>query len=112
MVLRGRCIRRLSAHPRVARLMQALKAYRSTSVGMAAVAWRPGAGHVVTTASHDGAVRMWDLRSPLPLATLAEHPDKLLAVAWRDANTLVCGGCDAQVYTYSVPDPGAATAEP
>jgi ribosome biogenesis protein YTM1 len=51
------------------------------------VAWRPGSLHHVATAAHDGAVRLFDLRSPVPLGTLAGlhgsgGEDKALCVAW------------------------------
>ena len=75
---------------------------------MTCVASRPGSETAVATGSHDGAVRLWDLRSSLPLAVLEAHGDKCLAVAWRDAGRLVSGGCDAKLHLFSTPPAGAA----
>ena len=86
--------------------VQALKAYRSPSTGLCCLAWRPGSEHTVATGAHDGAIRLWDLRSPLPLSELEAHEGKALAVAWRDRLRLVSGGSDAKLHLFSAPEPG------
>jgi ribosome biogenesis protein len=63
----------------------------SPAAWLPSVAWRPGSLHHVATASHDGAVRLFDLRTAVPLGKLAglhgggsggEGGGKALCVAW------------------------------
>ena len=70
---------------------------RSTLTGhkswVSAVAWAPDSSYHVASASHDGSVLMWDVRSSTPLYTLGAHDDKALAVAFVGATHVVSGAC-------------------
>merc|ERR1712071_102150 len=51
--------------------------------------WSPTQPHVLATNSHDGCVKMWDIRSSLPLHTLRAHKKgtKGLCLAFADSNS-------------------------
>ena len=70
---------------------------------VSAVAWHPSSIHHLASASHDGSVRVWDCRARgAPLAALAAHDGKALAVAWADDGLLTSGGEDGKVRAWSV----------
>jgi WD40 repeat protein len=57
--------------------------------------------------SYDGTVKMWDLRSSMPLHTLQAHTDKTLAVDFHAAGSgagvsLVSGGADNQLQLHRI----------
>lgn len=73
--------------------------------------WSPTRPHVLATTSHDGTVKMWDVRSSLPLFTMRPQPKdhKSLCLAFAgdgdDAKTdaaLFSGGTDARVHRYDL----------
>ncbi len=64
---------------------------------VSAVAWAPDSSYHVASASHDGAVLMWDIRSSTPLHALGAHDDKALAVAFVGATHVVSGTCPVLV---------------
>ena len=66
------------------------------------MAWHPSSQHHVATASYDGSVKLWDLRTPIALHTLAGHVEKALCVAWTGPAQLVSGGTDCKLQMYSV----------
>lgn len=95
-------------------VLQTIRAYKAHTAPVSAVAWRPQSGHHVVSASLDGTVKLWDSRSALPLATLADaEGSKLSAVAWGSrpaasgaALYVASGGEDAVLRQYGVPDVG------
>ena len=90
---------------------------------VSALAWHPAKQHLVASAGHDGKVKLWDIRggsagggggargaaapSP-PLAVLAAHDGKALALAWclgcgnGKKDLLVSGGADGSVRAFEV----------
>jgi len=51
------------------------------------VAWHPRSPYPrFASCSHDGTVKVWDLRSPTPLFTLPSHADRALCVDWAGIN--------------------------
>lgn len=58
--------------------------------------------HHLATASYDGSIRLWDLRSTVPLATLTGHSDKALCVSWlAGSGSVVSGGADCTLRLYA-----------
>ncbi len=80
-----------------------VKAYASHGGWVSALAWSPESQHHLASASHDGSVKMWDVRCAVPLATLKQHGDKALAVGWWGGERLVSGGADCAVRVYESP---------
>lgn len=73
---------------------------RSHSSWVADVAWLPGSDTTLASCDYDGEVKVWDVRSKVPLHTVAAHEDKALALAWVDGSVLATGGTDAQVRLF------------
>eukprot|EP00983_Pelagomonas_calceolata_P075655 1153098-Pelagomonas_calceolata.AAC.8 len=47
-------------------------------------------------------VQVWDIRTSVPLATLDGHKDKALCVGWAGGDTLLSGGADCKMLSYSM----------
>ena len=82
--------------------MQNQKLYASHTDWISAVTWHLTSEHHVATASYDKTLKLWDLRTAVPLHTLQGHTDKVLCVSWA-GDTLVSGGADCTVRSYNVP---------
>lgn len=61
------------------------------------VRWCPDSHYHFASSSTDGAVKLWDVRSAVPLATLTRHGGKAFTVAWLDASFVLSGGEDAML---------------
>jgi ribosome biogenesis protein YTM1 len=101
------CVRVWDARARGEAL--SVKGYAAGEAWVAALAWRQPSGatgseHHVASASYDGSMRMWDLRTPVPLGTLKQHADKALAVAWWGPSVIATGGADCKLQLYDLPD--------
>ena len=72
---------------------------------ISAVRWSPTNPFVLASASHDGTVKMWDIRSSLPLHTIRTQPkdEKNLCLAFGKDGTLYAGGTDCLVKQYTPP---------
>ena len=53
--------------------------------------WCPSQPHLLATACYDGVVRLWDVRSTVPLHQVAKHDDKALCLAWAGGELLASG---------------------
>ncbi|CAK4660362.1 hypothetical protein LEN26_006894 [Aphanomyces euteiches] len=104
----------LSAHPDNAiRLWDPRAAKSGTSLVQAtfqshkqwvsAVEWSPSQAHQFVSCGYDGAVKLWDSRSSIPLFTLAAHTGKALDVAWLSnaKPAFASGGQDCQLKFYA-----------
>jgi len=65
--------------------------------------WSPKEPHVLATNSHDGCVKMWDIRSSLPLHTIRAHEQgqKGLCLAFTE-DYLFSGGTDCKVHKFGL----------
>jgi ribosome biogenesis protein YTM1 len=60
------------------------------------VSFCPTNDKLLASCAHDRTVKVWDLRSTVPLHTVEDHTNKVLAVDWTaDGKALVSGGADA-----------------
>lgn len=53
--------------------------------------------------AHDGSLKLWDIRSALPLYSTQAHEGKALCCGWLEGR-VISGGADGAVRTYVVPD--------
>jgi ribosome biogenesis protein YTM1 len=68
---------------------------------VSAVKWSPNDPYVLASTSHDGTMKIWDIRSSLPLHTVRVHPkeEKGLCLAFGDG-VIFTGGSDCVVKQY------------
>ncbi|RLN71975.1 hypothetical protein BBJ28_00021781 [Nothophytophthora sp. Chile5] len=89
------------------------RTFHSHKEWVSSVAWHPAHSsheHLFVSGGYDGAAKVWDARSSVPLHTVNAHDGKLLALAWRrqstqdnsDAVAFVSGGEDKQLNLFSV----------
>lgn len=83
----------------------AVKAYAAHAGWISSLAWRPENSYHVVSGGHDGAVKLWDIRTAVPLGSLQQHKEesKVLCVGWWGGQTIVSGGSDCKVQLYSLP---------
>lgn len=95
-------------------LLQALRVFKGGPV--AAATCRPDSNVQVASAAHDGLLRLWDMRSAVPLAAYDDcSGSKLLAVGWGGdeggALSIATGGEDAKLRVYGAPAAGEESAQ-
>jgi len=68
---------------------------------VSAVKWSPMNPFTLASTSHDGTIKLWDIRSTLPLHTIQKHSkgSKAFCVA-HTADTIYSGGSDCIVRRY------------
>lgn len=69
---------------------------------VSAVQWSPKDPFILASSSHDGSLKIWDIRSTLPLHTVRTHPkdEKALCLAYGDGGLIYTGGTDCTVKQY------------
>lgn len=67
------------------------------------VAWSPANSHHLASVSHDGALRLWDVRATNALHVLPAHEQKALCVDWSAAGVLATGGADNHLRLHAIP---------
>ncbi|KAJ7543544.1 hypothetical protein O6H91_09G042900 [Diphasiastrum complanatum] len=63
--------------------------------------WHRRSPYHLLSASHDGSVKVWDIRSKIPLQSLEGHKDKVMCADWWKGDSIVSGGADCQLQIYS-----------
>ncbi|CAI5719053.1 unnamed protein product [Hyaloperonospora brassicae] len=85
--------------------------FRSHKEWVSSVAWHPDSAakeHLFVSGGYDGAAKVWDVRSTIPLHTINAHEGKLLDLSWRShgkeksAVAFVTGGDDKKLNFYCV----------
>jgi len=66
--------------------------------------------HQLVSASYDQTIRSWDIRSTVPLYTIAAHEGKVLCVAIGREGEIVSGGTDGKVKKFIDPTVAKAAA--
>lgn len=74
------------------------------------VSFSPSNPHQLVSSSYDNSIKVWDLRSSLPLHTVKAHDDKALCVEWAADEIVLSGGADKQLRACKVRR-GAAVSE-
>ncbi|XP_021724368.1 ribosome biogenesis protein WDR12 homolog [Chenopodium quinoa] len=59
--------------------------------------WHKKSWFHLVSASYDGKVMLWDLRTAWPLSVIDSHNDKVLSVDWWKGNSVVSGGADSKM---------------
>jgi ribosome biogenesis protein YTM1 len=65
------------------------------------VQWSRLDEHQFASCGYDGAIKLWDIRSNIPIYSLQASEDKLLALAWKEAQ-VVAGGQDKKIKFHNV----------
>ena len=76
----------------------------SHTAWVSALKWCPGKEEQLLSASYDGSWKVWDLRTAVPLHTVEAHSDKVLCADWSGETSVVSGGADSQLRTFSYDD--------
>uniref|UniRef100_A0A7N0T8E5 Ribosome biogenesis protein WDR12 homolog n=1 Tax=Kalanchoe fedtschenkoi TaxID=63787 RepID=A0A7N0T8E5_KALFE len=71
--------------------------FSSHSSWISACKWHSKSVFHLVTASYDGKVMLWDLRTAWPLAVIDSHKDKVLCADWWKGDSIVSGGADSNV---------------
>ncbi|RHN48318.1 putative transcription factor WD40-like family [Medicago truncatula] len=61
------------------------------------VKWHDKSLFHLLSASYDGKVMLWDLRTAWPLSTIESHSDKVLCADWWKSDSVISGGADSKL---------------
>ncbi|XP_020577207.1 ribosome biogenesis protein WDR12 homolog [Phalaenopsis equestris] len=75
--------------------------FSSHSLWISACKWHPRSIFHLLSASYDGKVMLWDLRTAWPLAKIDAHKDKVLCADWWKDDSVVSGGADSKLFISS-----------
>ncbi len=75
--------------------------YYSHKSWISGVEWSPVDPYVLASSSHDGSIKVWDIRSSIPLHTVQAHTkgSKALCLSFIDG-AIFSGGSDCVVKKY------------
>jgi len=66
------------------------------------VQWSPTNSNILVSGSHDTTLKLWDIRSTVPLHTVHAHSNKVLGLdVIADGSMVVSGGADSALKAYS-----------
>ncbi|XP_035550981.1 ribosome biogenesis protein WDR12 homolog isoform X1 [Juglans regia] len=71
--------------------------FSSHTSWVSACKWHKKSWFHLATASYDGKVMLWDLRTAWPLAIIESHKDKVLCADWWRGDSVVSGGADSKL---------------
>ncbi|GJS39792.1 ribosome biogenesis protein WDR12 [Tanacetum coccineum] len=75
--------------------------FQSHTSWITACKWHARSWFHLLSASHDGKLMLWDLRTAWPLAKIESHEDKVLAADWWNGDSVVSGGADSTLRIFS-----------
>nr|GMD76572.1 ribosome biogenesis protein WDR12 homolog [Ipomoea batatas] len=71
--------------------------FSSHSSWISACKWHDKSWFHLVSASYDGKVMLWDLRTAWPLTVIDSHKDKVLCTAWWRGDSIISGGADSKL---------------
>ncbi|KAH7554485.1 hypothetical protein JRO89_XS12G0224000 [Xanthoceras sorbifolium] len=71
--------------------------FASHSSWISACKWHDNSWFHLISASYDGKVMLWDLRTAWPLAVIDSHKDKVLCADWWRSDSVISGGVDSKL---------------
>ncbi|PON83486.1 Guanine nucleotide-binding protein, beta subunit [Trema orientale] len=71
--------------------------FSSHTSWISACKWHDKSWFHLVSASYDGKVMLWDLRTAWPLAVIDSHKDKVLCADWWKGDSVVSGGVDSKL---------------
>ncbi|XP_058184827.1 ribosome biogenesis protein WDR12 homolog [Rhododendron vialii] len=75
--------------------------FSSHTSWISACKWHDKSWFHLVSASYDGKVMLWDLRTAWPLAVIESHKDKVLCADWWRGDSVVSGGADSKLLISS-----------
>ncbi|KAG0453190.1 hypothetical protein HPP92_025854 [Vanilla planifolia] len=75
--------------------------FSSHSSWISACKWHKRSIYHLLSASYDGKVMLWDLRTAWPLAKIDSHNDKVLCADWWKEDGIISGGADSKLFISS-----------
>ncbi|KAL5728197.1 WD repeat-containing protein 12 [Ranunculus cassubicifolius] len=71
--------------------------FSSHTSWITACKWHAKSSFHLLSASYDGNVRLWDLRTAWPVAIIDSHKDKVLCADWWKNDCVISGGADSKL---------------
>ncbi|WZZ38383.1 hypothetical protein YC2023_034642 [Brassica napus] len=71
--------------------------FASHSSWISACKWHTSSWFHLLSASYDGKIMLWDLRTAWPLSIIETHKDKVLCADWWKGDSVVSGGADSNL---------------
>ncbi|KAK6928102.1 NLE protein [Dillenia turbinata] len=73
--------------------------FSSHTSWISACKWHSKSWFHLLSASYDGKLMLWDLRTAWPLAVIESHNDKVLSADWWKDNSVISGGADSKLWS-------------
>ncbi|KAK3012286.1 hypothetical protein RJ639_012956, partial [Escallonia herrerae] len=71
--------------------------FSSHASWISACKWHKDSWFHLLSASYDGKIMLWDLRTAWPLAVIDSHEDKVLCADWWKGDSVISGGVDSKL---------------
>ncbi|KAL1205891.1 putative ribosome biogenesis protein WDR12 [Cardamine amara subsp. amara] len=71
--------------------------FSSHTSWISAIKWHKSSWFHLLSASYDGKIMLWDLRTAWPLSVIDTHTDKVLSADWWKGDSVVSGGADSNL---------------
>ncbi|KAK2989852.1 hypothetical protein RJ640_025511, partial [Escallonia rubra] len=71
--------------------------FSSHASWISACKWHKESWFHLLSASYDGKIMLWDLRTAWPLAVIDSHKDKVLCADWWKGDSVISGGVDSKL---------------
>ncbi|KAF7822417.1 ribosome biogenesis protein WDR12-like protein [Senna tora] len=71
--------------------------FSSHTSWISACKWHDNSWFHLLSASYDGKVMLWDLRTAWPLSVIESHSDKVLCADWWKGDSVISGGADSKL---------------